>query len=88
MIKILSFPFKLLTMGVVYLFKFCVSPLIPKHCRFLPTCSTYALIAIKEYGVIKGVVLAFKRILRCNPKSKCGVDRVPPNIKGDIKWLI
>lgn len=87
-IKIISYPFKLLCLGLIWVYKLCISPLFPNTCRFLPTCSTYALIAIKEYGVFKGLVLAGKRILRCNPKSKCGVDPVPPNIRGDIKWLI
>lgn len=86
--KILAFPFKMLAYGLIYFYKFCISPLIPNHCRFLPTCSSYALLAIKEFGVIKGCYLAFKRVLRCNPKSNCGVDPVPSNIKGDIKWLI
>ena len=87
-IKVLAFPFKIIALGLIYLYKFCISPLIPKTCRFLPTCSNYAIIAIKEHGVVKGAWLAFKRILKCNPRSKCGVDPVPPNIKGDIKWLI
>ena len=88
LVKIISYPIKLLCYGLIWVYKLCISPLIPNTCRFLPTCSTYALIAIKEYGVFKGCLLAAKRILRCNPKSKCGVDPVPPNIKGDIKWLI
>ena len=87
-IKLLAFPFKLLAMGLICAYKFCISPLLPKTCRYLPTCSNYALIAIKEYGVFKGALLAFKRILRCRPGARCGVDMVPPNIKGDIKWLI
>lgn len=87
-IKILCFPIKLVVLFLIYTYKFVISPFLPKTCRFLPTCSNYAIIAIKEHGVINGIILACKRILRCNPKSKCGVDRVPPNIKGDIKWLI
>lgn len=87
-IKILAFPFKLLFLFLIYVYKFCISPLLPNTCRFYPTCSSYAIQAIKEYGVIKGTVLAAKRILRCNPRSKCGFDPLPPNIKGDIKWLI
>ena len=87
-INIMAYPFKLIILGFIYFYKFCISPLFPKTCRFLPTCSSYAILAIKEYGIFKGSVLAFKRILKCNPKSKCGVDPVPPNIKGEIKWLI
>lgn len=86
--KILEFPFKMLFLLLIYVYKFCISPLLPNTCRFYPTCSAYAVQAIKEYGAFKGVILAIKRILRCNPKSKCGFDPLPPNIKGEIKWLI
>lgn len=47
------------------------------HCRFIPTCSQYALEAIEKYGPFKGAYLALKRILRCNPFSKGGCDPVP-----------
>ena len=87
-IKILEFPFKMLFLLLIYVYKFCISPLLPNTCSFYPTCSAYAVQAIKEYGAFKGVILAIKRILRCNPKSKCGFDPLPPNIKGEIKWLI
>ena len=86
--KILEFPFKMLFLLLIYVYKFCISPLLPNTCRFYPTCSAYAVQAIKEYGAFKGLILAIKRILRCNPRSKCGFDPLPPNIKGEIKWLI
>lgn len=47
------------------------------HCRFVPTCSQYAIEAIEKYGPFKGTFLALKRILRCNPFSKGGCDPVP-----------
>ena len=46
------------------------------HCRFVPSCSEYTYEAVKKYGVIKGLFLGFKRILKCNPLSKGGVDLV------------
>lgn len=46
-------------------------------CRFNPTCSEYMIIAIKEYGLIKGIYLGLKRILRCNPFGSYGYDPVP-----------
>ena len=46
-------------------------------CKFIPTCSNYAIEAINEYGCIKGCFLALKRILKCNPFSKGGIDLVP-----------
>lgn len=47
------------------------------HCRYIPTCSQYAMEAIEKYGPFKGTYLALKRILRCNPFSKGGSDPVP-----------
>ncbi|MCD8052736.1 MAG: membrane protein insertion efficiency factor YidD [Lachnospiraceae bacterium] len=47
------------------------------HCKYIPTCSQYAVEAIEKYGVIKGGALACWRILRCNPFSKGGIDPVP-----------
>ena len=47
------------------------------HCKYIPTCSQYAIEAIEKYGAIKGGMLAFWRILRCNPFSKGGIDPVP-----------
>ena len=46
-------------------------------CKYYPTCSEYAKIAIKKYGTFKGLLLTLKRILKCNPFSKGGVDLVP-----------
>lgn len=49
---------------------------IGNHCRFTPTCSEYTYLAVKKYGVIRGLFLGIKRILKCNPLSKGGVDLV------------
>lgn len=53
-----------------------VSPAIPQRCRYYPSCSTYAAQAIGRYGILRGVVLAAWRLLRCNPWSPGGVDPV------------
>ena len=53
-----------------------ISPLSPR-CRYIPTCSEYALEAVEKYGAVKGSWLAAKRILRCNPFHKGGYDPVP-----------
>ncbi|MBR1911253.1 MAG: membrane protein insertion efficiency factor YidD [Treponema sp.] len=58
-------------------YQICISPLFPGCCRFTPTCSHYALEAIQKHGPIKGVYLAVRRILRCNPYHEGGYDPVP-----------
>jgi putative membrane protein insertion efficiency factor len=57
-------------------YKRFVSPLLPPSCRFQPSCSIYAVHAVKKYGVLKGSWLALWRIIRCNPFSKGGYDPV------------
>lgn len=55
----------------------CISPLTPAHCRYKPTCSQYAVEALKKHGPLKGLWLATYRILRCNPFGGFGYDPVP-----------
>lgn len=56
-----------------------ISPLLPAACRFTPTCSHYADEAIKVHGPARGSLLALRRLLRCHPFGRCGVDPVPPS---------
>ena len=58
-------------------YQICISPLFPRSCRFEPTCSAYAMEAIKKYGPFKGLLLSIRRILRCNPFNEGGYDPVP-----------
>ena len=53
-----------------------VSPLFPRRCKYEPTCSAYAVEAVKTYGPLRGIVLAGWRLLRCNPLSSGGLDPV------------
>ena len=53
-----------------------ISPLKPRSCRFLPTCSQYAIDAIEKYGIIEGGWMAFLRVIRCNPFNPGGYDPV------------
>ncbi|HHW51003.1 MAG TPA: membrane protein insertion efficiency factor YidD [Pseudoclavibacter sp.] len=57
----------------------CISPLYGQVCRYYPSCSAYALDAVAQYGVIRGGVMSVRRILRCNPFARGGVDDVPPS---------
>ena len=60
----------------IVLYQRLVSPLIPRRCKYEPTCSRYAVEAIREYGILRGLVLAGWRLLRCNPWSYGGYDPV------------
>ena len=53
-----------------------VSPALPRRCKYEPTCSAYAVDAVREFGVVRGLILAGWRLLRCNPLSHGGYDPV------------
>jgi hypothetical protein len=59
----------------IRLYQLLVSPLLPANtCKFHPTCSEYAVLAIRKHGVLRGVPMAVRRLLRCHPWSHGGVD--------------
>lgn len=58
----------------IILYQRVISPAIPRRCKYEPTCSRYAVEAVREYGILKGLVLAGWRLLRCNPWSYGGYD--------------
>ncbi|MDD9302384.1 MAG: membrane protein insertion efficiency factor YidD [Desulfobacter sp.] len=62
---------------LIKFYQFFISPFLGKNCRYVPTCSEYALEAIEKYGSLKGSALAAKRILRCHPFHAGGYDPVP-----------
>jgi hypothetical protein len=62
--------------GLIRLYQLAVSPLLPPACRFYPSCSQYALVAIAEYGAVRGGWLALARLARCHPWNPGGVDFV------------
>ena len=62
----------------VYFYKYAISPLTPASCRHIPSCSQYALEALKIHGPFKGVYLATRRLLKCHPWGTHGYDPVPP----------
>jgi uncharacterized protein len=66
-----------LGVGAVKTYQWTVRPLIGPHCRFWPSCSDYAIEALRRHGAAKGSAMAAKRILRCNPWHPGGYDPVP-----------
>ena len=67
---------KRILVSLIKFYRARISPLTPPKCKYIPTCSQYALDAIEKYGAIKGGFMALFRILRCNPFSKGGYDPV------------
>ncbi len=66
-----------------------VSPLLPPACRYVPSCSQYALEAVERHGALRGGVQAAGRLLRCHPFARGGYDPVPPGVKPTVlrSWL-
>lgn len=69
---------KWLAMGFVHFYRYALSPLLPRSCRFHPSCSAYALEALRLHGPWRGAWLAVRRIGRCHPWNDGGYDPVPP----------
>jgi hypothetical protein len=67
---------RMIVVTPIVLYQRLLSPAIPRRCKYEPTCSRYALEAIREYGILRGLVLAGWRLLRCNPWSDGGYDPV------------
>ncbi len=65
--------------GPIHLYRYLVSPLLPMSCRYLPSCSDYALQALKTHGPTRGLGLAVRRLARCHPWGGHGLDPVPPH---------
>ncbi len=62
---------------LVWIYQWTLRPFIGAHCRFEPSCSTYAIEALRRHGAWRGTGLAATRVLRCNPWNEGGVDPVP-----------
>ncbi|MBP8790975.1 MAG: membrane protein insertion efficiency factor YidD [Breznakibacter sp.] len=61
----------------VKIYQLSISPLLPNSCRYTPTCSSYAIEALKKHGPIKGLILTIKRVSKCHPWGGHGYDPVP-----------
>ncbi len=71
-----------LAIGLVRLYQLCISPFLGECCRFTPSCSEYAVQAIEKHGVLRGIWLTAKRVVKCGPWHHGGVDEVPGKDEG------
>ncbi|MCR5601939.1 MAG: membrane protein insertion efficiency factor YidD [Ruminococcus sp.] len=76
---------KYIVLGLIKFYRKFISPLFPPKCKYYPTCSTYALEAVRRFGAVRGTALAVWRILRCNPWSLGGIDPVPDKFTFRVK---
>ena len=81
--KIVTYPLILL----IRVYQLILSPMLGSNCRFMPTCSEYALESLKVYGLIKGTYLTIKRIGKCHPWGSNGYDPIPTKMGKKIKWM-
>ena len=64
--------------GLIRVYQYTLSPMFGQRCKYYPSCSNYAIDALREHGAFRGTALAAWRLLRCNPFSNGGYDPVPP----------
>lgn len=69
--------FRSLIVLILKTYKYCISPFLGNHCRFYPSCSSYAMESVQRFGIFRGGALALKRLGRCHPWNPGGVDPVP-----------
>ncbi|MCI5049284.1 MAG: membrane protein insertion efficiency factor YidD [Rickettsiales bacterium] len=74
-----------LLIGLVKLYQWVISPWFANVCRFQPSCSRYAIEALRLHGAWRGSYLAMRRILSCHPWGSCGIDPVPMPKASEIK---
>lgn len=78
------------TLFLLRAYKWAISPMFPPACRYIPTCSEYAMEAVERYGALRGTLMASARLLRCHPFAKGGYDpvcrhehKLSPNFRTD-----
>ena len=71
--------FKNFFIKLIKLYQFTISPLLGTNCRFVPSCSNYAIQSIEEKGVVKGIYFSLRRVLKCHPFGGSGYDPVNKN---------
>ncbi len=81
-------PMALILRAILRAYQLVISPLLRPSCRYLPTCSEYAVEAVEHHGAMPGVWLALKRILRCHPWGGSGYDPVPEAPFGLVRRIV
>ena len=69
---------------IIKVYQWLISPVLKSNCRYLPSCSEYAILSLKEHGITKGLYLAIKRIFSCHPYGGEGYDPVPKKIRKEL----
>lgn len=75
---------KIVLLKFLRIYKWALSPLFPPACRYVPTCSEYAMEAVERHGALRGSALAAWRLLRCHPFVRGGFDPVPIRVVADL----
>lgn len=83
--QIINNIFVRLTLLLIKAYQCVISPVFPPSCRFYPTCSAYTYQAVSSYGLVRGLFLSVKRILRCHPFHPGGIDPVPDHYDISVK---
>jgi len=79
-VKFINLIFSYILIIPIKFYQWVISPYLPKSCRHIPSCSNYAIEALKVHGLFRGFWLGFIRVLRCNPWGTEGFDPVPPKM--------
>lgn len=74
-----------IAIGLIRVYQYAISPYLPPHCRYTPSCSAYAVEAINRFGIVRGGGLALRRIGRCHPWHEGGCDPVPETLDNSTK---
>ena len=69
---------------IIKVYQWLISPVLKSNCRYLPSCSEYAILSLKEHGITKGLYLTIKRIFSCHPYGGEGYDPVPKKIRKEL----
>ncbi|QCI16861.1 membrane protein insertion efficiency factor YidD [Buchnera aphidicola (Aphis helianthi)] len=70
----------------ISIYQYCISPFMQSNCRFYPTCSTYMLLSLRKFGVIKGIILTVFRLFKCHPLHSGGCNFIPTNIQDKSEY--